>query len=267
EILYVNQRRVFQVFGVTDSGLLAIGVFFVQQVSQCVVGDAVAVVQRTVFLFIHHFQLGVEQAEYRIDKTAGFQFSPLLQAVGGQTYLVYGFFMPGVRVQATGAHAVVELVDFVGNSVLRSLLGNTVDLGINFSTAGRIGFTEMLLVEVLDLLQIGTLGLVVQRTQLAVTLEQQVFEVVSQTGRISRILLAAGSYRDLRIKARLLVIAGQIHTQAVIQFKDMGIQRIIRVGLVDAFVAGAGAGSIVAIAAAVVGAAGCQDRQQDQCRK
>jgi len=57
------------VFGVTDGGLLAIRVVFVQQVSQCVVGQTVAVVECAVFLFVNHFQLGMEQTEHRINKT------------------------------------------------------------------------------------------------------------------------------------------------------------------------------------------------------
>ena len=241
-ILDIDQGRVLQVLGVADSGLLAIGVLLVQQAPHGVVGDAVTVVQALVLLFVHGFQLGVEQPEDRVDEAAGLDGGPLLQSVGRQADLVDGFFMPGVGVQIRGPHGVVELVHLVGDGVLGRQLGHAVDLGIDRSTGGGVCLVEVLLVQGCNLVQVGLLGGIVQRAHLLSALEQQVLQVVGQARGVGGVVLAAGLHGDFGVETRFLVVLGQVNLQPVVQFEDLGMQGVVGVLGIDAAIACGDAG-------------------------
>jgi hypothetical protein len=50
-------------------------------------------------------------------------------------------------------------------------------------------------------------------------------------------VFAAGAYGDLGIEARLLVVLGEIHLEAVVELINRSVKRIIRIARVDALVA------------------------------
>ena len=91
----------------------------------------------------------------------------------------------------------------------------------------------MLFIEIGDLLQVRLLGFVVERAQVLIAFEQEVFQVVSQAGRIGWILFTASTHSNFRIETGLGRIAAQVDLQAVVQFIDLGFQRIVRIRRID----------------------------------
>ena len=91
-----------------------------------------------------------------------------------------------------------------------------------------------------------------------------------QTGGVCRIVFAAGTYGYFCVEARLFTVLSQVHLQAVVQFKNVRIQRISRVGRVQARVTGRRLrrGRCVSAVGDWVGlfcrAAGHQQRRQQQ---
>lgn len=106
-----------------------------------------------------------------------------------------------------------------------------INFGVNLCAPGRINFLKVCLIQFDNPVEMGLFGLVVERSQIPIALEQKVFKVVREPCAVGRIMLAAGAYSDLRIKARLFMVFGQENLQSVIQLENMGIERIFRVGV------------------------------------
>ena len=109
------------------------------------------VVQPAVLLFIHGFQLCVEQTENRVAEALRLNGEVFVDSVGRDIFFIDGFFHPGMRVGALCAHARHHFVVFIGNGVSGGNAGNAVDCMINRFPGSRIGGLVVFIIQIGDL--------------------------------------------------------------------------------------------------------------------
>ena len=77
-------------------------------------------------------------------------------------------------VQSTAPHAVVKLVNFIGNRIFGSQLCLGINFGVNLCAPGRINFLKVCLIQLDNPVEMGLFGLVVERSQIPIALEKKV---------------------------------------------------------------------------------------------
>lgn len=80
-VLYVGNRRVFQVFLRAEYGLFAVGVVRIEHFADRGVNLTVVVRQGHVFLLVDRFELGVESADHDVLEAVGLDPGPVLDLV------------------------------------------------------------------------------------------------------------------------------------------------------------------------------------------
>ena len=58
-------------------------------------------------------------------------------------------------IQPTAPHAVVQLVDFIGDRIFSSLLRLSVDFGINLCAPGRVDFLKVFFIQLDYSVEVG----------------------------------------------------------------------------------------------------------------
>lgn len=106
-------------------------------------------------------------------------------------------------------------------------VADAVDLTVDCRTLRIVGRLAVNLEELFDLVEQGLLGFVVARAELLGALEHQMFEIVGQTGRFARVVLAADFHGDVGFDARFCLIDAHIDFQSVIQRVDTGLERVV----------------------------------------
>ena len=226
-VLYVGNRRVFQVFLRAEYGLFAVGVVRIEHFADRGVNLTVVVRQGHVFLLVDRFELGVESADHDVLEAVGLDPGPVLDLVRRNVFDIDRPVHRGVGVGFQSTDRRHQFVVLVGDGVFRSFVADAVDLTVDCRTLRIVGRLAVNLEELFDLVEQGLLGFVVARAELLGALEHQMFEIVGQTGRFARVVLAADFHGDVGFDARFCLIDAHIDFQSVIQRVDTGLERVV----------------------------------------
>ena len=183
--------------------------------------------QGHVFLLVDRFQLGVESADHDVLEAVGLDPGPVLDLVRRNVFDIDRPVHRGVGVGFQSADRRHQFVVLVGDGVFRSFVADAVDLTVNCRTLRIVGRLAVNLEELFDLVEQGLLGFVVARAELLGALEHQMLEIVGQTGRFARVVLAADFHGDVGFDARFCLIDAHIDFQSVIQRVDTGLERVV----------------------------------------
>ena len=231
-LLDVGDGRVLQVLLRAQHRLRTVGVMGEEGGQHGLVHLARVARQRHVLLFVHRLQFRMEAADDTVPEAFGLNLGPLLYLVGGDVLGVAGDVEAGVGVGAVGADGGHQLVVFVGDGILGSLVGQAVYHMVDGLALGFVGGLAIDLELLFNLVQQRFLGLVVLRAEVRGALEHQVFEVVGQAGGFGGVVLAAHAYGDVGLDARFVLVDTHVDLQAVVQGVDTCLQRVIGHGLV-----------------------------------
>ncbi len=160
----------------------------------------------------------------------GLDRQPFLGLVGWDVVDVTGDFVGCEGIRTSRSEFAGELIIFVCNSPLRCNSAHGVDRVINRDALSGISRAAIGLIEILDLIQIGFFLCIIERAKFVGALEEEMFEVMREAGRIRRIVLAAGTDGNHRLNARLRLVDTEIDRQPVLQRVNASAERIARDG-------------------------------------
>ena len=231
-LLDIGNRRILQVLLRTDGGLRAIGMGGEQHGADALPELARVLSDTDVVLLVDSFQLGVESADDHILETVGLDLSPVGDFVRGDVLHIARHVVRCVGIRSLCSDGRHQLVVLIGDEVLGGQLADGVDLVILLPTQFRVGDEAILLVACLDIVQQRGFGLGVGDTKLISALEHQVFQIVSQTRCLGRVVLRSCTHSDEGLDARLLLVDGEIHLQTVVEGVNARLRHIALKGLI-----------------------------------
>jgi len=138
--------------------------------------------------------------------------------------------VPSVGVEGLAAHVAVGPVHLVGYGELGGLLGDLVDLGVDFRSLGGVGFARSFLVKLGNAVEERLFLLEVDRAVARGTLEQEVLKVVGEARVGGGVVLAPRPRDDLGVEARFLVVRADVDGEPVLKAVRVHLHGIVRVG-------------------------------------
>ena len=189
---------------------------------------ALVAAQSDIILLIDSLQLGVETTYHHVLESVGLDLCPVLNLVRRDILRIAGHVVRRVGVRPFCTDGCHQLVVLIGNEILGCHLRHRVDLMVCLLTGCRIRQLAISLIALFNLCQQRSLCLRVVRAELLRTLEHQVFQVVGQSCRFSRVILRTCTYSDERLDTRFLRVYREIYLQTVVEGIDARLHLIAR---------------------------------------
>ena len=232
ELANIAHGGIFEVFGLADGGLKAIGMMRKHGTENLLVAATAVLGEAHVFLFIDGFEFGVEEAQHEVLETVGLQLAPSLNLVGRDILDIHRTVVAGESIGACGSDVGHHLVVLVGDGNLRSLVGKAVDAVVEDGTGGAIVKHTIDLEKVLNLLDILLFLLPVGGAEAMGAFEHHVLQIVCQTSGFGGVVLAASAHCHIGLNTRRLLIDAQKDLQTVVERVFAHLERVIGIGLV-----------------------------------
>ena len=244
-VLDVGYRRVFQVLLRADDRLLSVGVVGVEHLVECLKHFPDILGEAAVVFLIDSLQLGVESSDDHVLEAVALHGSPALHLVGGDVLNVARLVLTRECIASGGADACHELVVLVGDGDSRCLVGYGVDGVVDVRSLLRVGCLPVSFVESLDFVEHGLFRDVILGSELRCSLEHDVFEVVGESGGLSRVVLSAGSHGDGGLDSGLVVVDHEIDAESIVERADFHVPRVAFNALIVVFVGSEGDGVVL----------------------
>ena len=228
----VGDRRILQVLLRAQHGLGAVGMVGEQGGGHRFPYLARVLRERHVLLLVDGLQFGVEAADDGVLEAVGLDACPVVDLVRRDVLDVDGHVLRRVGVRSVGADGGHQLVVFVGNGQFRGFVAYRVDAVVDGRAFGLVRRLAVDFEETFDFIEHRFFGGVVRGAVLLRTLEHQVFEIVGQTRRLGRVVLAAHLHGDVGLDAGSFAVDAHVDLQPVREGVDAGVQRIARDGFV-----------------------------------
>lgn len=212
----------------TDDGMMSVRMIWHSQCDEFLERLAAVVGQAHVVLLVDGFEFGVESADNRILEAVCLNLRPVLDLVGRDVLDIGGFVARRPRIRTAGTDCGHEFVVFVRNGEFRRLLRHAVDLRVDCLALRIVGSRTVNFEQTLDFVEQRFLGCVILRTELLGTLEHQMFEIVSQTGRFGRVVLRADTDGNKRLHTRFLLVHRHVDFKSVVESIDTCGGRVAR---------------------------------------
>ena len=171
-----------------------------------------------IILLKHVLQLCLESTIYRVNHTVREDGQPLVHAGSRERVVIYRHIVAGTSVHACSTDSVEQYEEVLYRSVFSGFDRCFVDLGGEFSTLCLIGSLCILIVEANNLLVVGFLFLPIECTDFLCTLEEHMFQVVSQTSIFCWFVHCTCTHGHIARYVRLVVIFPEHNGQTIIQF-------------------------------------------------
>ena len=170
----------------------------------------------------------METADDHVFETIRLYLSPRLDLVCWDILLIACHILRGIGVASFRSDGGHHLVVLVRNIIFGCELRDRVDLMIGFLAQCGISDMTVLLKSVLNRVEQRGLCRDVAGTEMGCALEHKMFEVVSQSCRLWRIVARSGLHGDISLQAWCLVVHAHVDLQSIGEGVDARVHRVAR---------------------------------------
>ena len=229
-IIFFNfcQRRIFKMLNSTDCSLRTISIHRPQPCKQSLPGFLPVIIKSPVFLLIHSLQFRMKQSHLRIPETLRLNRSPVFQLIRRHIILINRLLQPSMRIRTLCTYRRHHFIILIRNRKLRCIPRNTINLMINHLPFRHIRRLSVHLIQSLNFIQLRLLLPIFLTAVCISPLEQHMLQIVRQTSRISRVILASRSRSNIRLYPRRIFIHRHINSKSIVKRINTRIQRVIR---------------------------------------
>ena len=188
--------------------------------------------QTAVVFLVHGFQLRVETTNHHVLEAVCLHDCPAFDGIRRNVLLIDCFVRAGVGIGGVRTYGSHQLVVFIGDGILRSLVGDGVNLVVDGLTLICVGCLAIHFVEIANLVEQRLFGSVVLRTKRSRTLEEDVFQIVSQSCCLMWVVLATRSHGNVRLDSWTVLVHAQIDLKAVAERVDASFERVALIAFV-----------------------------------
>ena len=181
EVHHLAQAGVLEVLGAAYD-LVRIGIAAAELLDHLEERGLHRVVRAAVLLLVHRLQFALEQTEHGIDHTVAVQFGPLLDVLRGERIVIVSVVVGGRGVEARAAEAGDQAVELVRDGVFGGLLAQPAYLLLDILPLPFVSGAREPVVADRDGVQPDLLGLVINGAYLFRALEEQMLQVMGETG-------------------------------------------------------------------------------------